>query len=91
MRYADDSNVYLASQSRAEQRLVTMSRHYLESELQLLINPERVRRPRERARLPRLRIVRAGEGEMRGVQQGNQRARWLVECRYASPFRRLQP
>ncbi len=40
VRYADDSNVYLASRTAAE-RAFAMSRHYLESELQLLINPEK--------------------------------------------------
>jgi len=40
VRYADDSNVYLASQTAAEHAFET-TRHYLESELKLQINPEK--------------------------------------------------
>lgn len=40
VRYADDSNVYLASRKAAERAFETI-RHYLESELQLRINPEK--------------------------------------------------
>lgn len=40
VRYADDSNVYLASRTAAEHAFETI-KHYLESELQLQINPEK--------------------------------------------------
>jgi RNA-directed DNA polymerase len=40
VRYADDSNVYLASRTAAEHAFEAM-RHYLKSELQLQINPEK--------------------------------------------------
>ena len=40
VRYADDSNVYLASRTAAEHAFAAM-RNYLESELQLQINPEK--------------------------------------------------
>jgi RNA-directed DNA polymerase len=40
VRYADDSNVYLASRTAAEHAFEAI-RHYLEGELQLQINPEK--------------------------------------------------
>lgn len=76
VRYADDSNVYLASRTAAEHAFETM-RHYLESELQLQINPQKSA------------VARASERDFLGYGLiGRERARLKVAAASIQRLRR---